>query len=74
MFFKHLENKNLIRKCSNSLFSILVLAIIFSISSVYAQTNNCDIERLELLEDTQHSLTINDILASFYYQKFLQKN
>ena len=72
MFFKHLENKNLIRKCSNSLFSILVLAIIFSISSVYAQTNNCDIERLELLEDTQHSLTINDILASPYQQKFRQ--
>ena len=72
MFFKHLENKNLIRKCSNSLFSILVLTIIFSISSVYAQTNNCDIERLELLEDTQHSLTINDILASPYQQKFRQ--
>jgi signal transduction histidine kinase/ActR/RegA family two-component response regulator len=70
MFFKHAQELSLIRKLYCSGFFILALTFTFSISSVYADSNSCDILSLELLEDAKHNLSIEHILTSNYQQKF----
>ena len=70
MFFKHAQDLSLIRKLYCSVFFVLALTFTFSISSVYADSNSCDILSLELLEDGKHNLSIEHILTSTYQQKF----